>query len=612
MTVPSEGPSPAHSERQRFKRTPRWLSWVVVSAGVVLSVLAFALLQGVEERNVSLQAADAVSTRTASLNEAIHDRLALVASARLIFDVSDEVTRSSFGELNRALASDVVGLKALFFLRRIEATERSSFEEWREHDLQGFKIRDVAPGGGQAPAADRAVYFPIDFVEPSNALAGLDPGGDPRCRKALDAATDFNQIAGTVGPGLLGDPNVSLFVAAPVYRSPNVPQEVAGRRRALRGFVGILTDVGPLVDSSLPAGASEDAVDTFVFDEHDTLVYSRHESTMPLPSPITPDTVGHGALERPFDVAGMKWRLIFRPHLAESPSRRMARFLVLLLGLLLTTFIVLYTRRLQTSEERLEALVEARTRDLSATLEQLQQAQKMEAVGRLTGGIAHDFNNLLTVVLGNVSLARESVEDEHVRTALLDPAIRAVERGADLTQRLLAFSRRQALRPTAVDLPALVANVTRLLERSLGGGVVIVVKSTEGLWPVLVDAAQVETALVNLALNARDAMPDGGTIAIAMENTMLSADPSRTVQGIVPGAFVLVSVSDTGVGMTEAVREQAFEPFFTTKPVGKGSGLGLSMVYGFVMQSNGHITLTSAPGRGTTVRMYFPRAADRT
>ena len=136
---------------------------------------------------------------------------------------------------------------------------------------------------------------------------------------------------------------------------------------------------------------------------------------------------------------------------------------------------------------------------------------------------------------------------------------------------------------------------------------VLEVKNEEGIWPVLVDAAQLETALVNLALNARDAMPDGGTITVTLENTLLSADPSRETAGIVPGAFVLVSVSDTGFGMTDEVREQAFEPFFTTKPVGKGSGLGLSMVFGFVMQSN--ITLTSAPGRGTTVRMYFPRAA---
>jgi signal transduction histidine kinase len=575
----------------------------------VLSLLAFALLQSVEQRNLSLQAAEAASTRTAALSQAIHDRLALVASARLIFDVSDEVSRAGFGELNRALASDIAGLQALFYLRRVDATERGAFEEWRERDLQGFRIRDVAPAGGLVPAADRDVYFPIDFVEPSNAFAGVDPAGDPRSRKALDAAADFNTITGTVAPRLLDDPNVSLFVVAPVYRSPNTPPEVAARRRALRGFVGILADIGPLVDSSLPSVASGDAVDTFIFDEHDALVYSRHESPIPVPSPVTPDTIGRDVLERPLEVAGMKWRLLFIPRLAESPSRRMARFLVLLLGLLLTTFVVLYTRRLQTSEERLEALVEARTHDLGKTLEQLQQAQKMEAVGRLTGGIAHDFNNLLTVVLGNISLAQESIEDEHVRTALLDPALKAAERGADLTQRLLAFSRRQALRPTVVDLPALVANVARLLERSLGGSVVLEVKNADGLWPVLVDATQLETALVNLALNARDAMPDGGTIAIAMENTMLSADPSRTTSDVVPGAFVLVSVCDTGVGMTDEVRDQAFEPFFTTKPVGKGSGLGLSMVFGFVMQSNGHITLTSAPGRGTTVRMYFPRAA---
>jgi CHASE1-domain containing sensor protein len=168
---------------------------------VVLSLLAFGLLQNVEQRNLSLQADDAAATRTAALSEAIHDRLALEASARLIFDVSDEVTRPGFGEVDHALASAVGGLKALFFLRRVEASERPTFEEWRGHDLEGFQIRDLASTGGLVPAADRDVYFPVDFVEPSNAFAGLDAAGDPRCRKALDATADFNTIAGAVAPG---------------------------------------------------------------------------------------------------------------------------------------------------------------------------------------------------------------------------------------------------------------------------------------------------------------------------------------------------------------------------------------------------------------------------
>jgi signal transduction histidine kinase len=609
MAVPSEAPPAAQPHGRLRPGHRRWLPWAIATCGVLLSLLAFRLLGNIDQRNLGLEAADAAATRTAALTGTIHDRLALVASARVLFEVSDSVTRAGFGELARAVGPSLTGVRALFFLRRVEASERTTFEEWREHELQGFLIRDLLPTGVSQPASDRNVYFPIDYEEPSNELAGLDPAGDPRCRAALDAAADFNRQAAAAAPGLLGEPGVSLFVVAPVYGSMNVPDEIAARRRALRGFVGILAGVRPLVEANLPPRSASGAVDMFIFDGQDSLLYSRAETRWPLPDPITSTAVAQEALERTIDVAGTKWRAIFRPPLTDSHGRTTTRVLVLLLGLILTMFVVLYTHRLQTSEDRLEALVGTRTRDLSATMEQLQQAQKMEAVGRLTGGIAHDFNNLLTVVLGNVSLARDAVDDEHVRTALLDPALKAAERGADLTQRLLAFSRRQRLRPTAVDLPALVANVAGLLARSLGRDVHLAVSCEDGSWPVLADASQLETALVNLALNARDAMPDGGTITIATENTTLSADPARTPAGVVPGAFVMVSVTDTGIGMSEEVRAKAFEPFFTTKPVGKGSGLGLSMVFGFVMQSNGHLTLTSAPGRGTTVRMYFPRAA---
>ena len=302
---------------------------------------------------------------------------------------------------------------------------------------------------------------------------------------------------------------------------------------------------------------------------------------------------------------------MFHPHVSERDVLPIsASVLVLVLGLLSTLFVVLYTGRLLTSEVRLEKLVDERTRDLRATLEQLQQAQKMEAVGRLTGGIAHDFNNLLTIVMGNISLAREAITDPHVRTTLLDPALAATERGADLTQRLLAFSRRQTLQPRAVAVVELVHGMRALVYRTLGGAITFDVAGGDDAWPVLVDPSQLEAALLNLCINARDAMPNGGTISLIIENTQLSTDLARTPDDVVAGDYMLVSVVDTGEGMTEDVRTRAFEPFFTTKDVGKGSGLGLSMVFGFVKQSNGHITISSSPGRGTTVRMYFPRAKE--
>src|SRR5262249_27167031 len=253
------------------------------SCGVLLSLLASTLLGSAEQRSLGLEAADAAATRTAALTGAVHDGLGLVASARVLFEVSDGVTRAGFGQLTRALGSNISGLRAFFFLRRVEASERTTFEELREHDLEGFVIRDVLPTGASRPARDRSVYFPIDFAEPSNDLAGLDPGGDPRCRAALDEAAGFNRQAAAVGARRLGDSAGSPLVVPPVYGSINVPAEVAARRRALRGFVGILAGVGPLVEGSLAPGSASGAVDMFIFDDRDSLLYSRRETRLPLP-----------------------------------------------------------------------------------------------------------------------------------------------------------------------------------------------------------------------------------------------------------------------------------------------------------------------------------------
>jgi PAS domain S-box-containing protein len=239
--------------------------------------------------------------------------------------------------------------------------------------------------------------------------------------------------------------------------------------------------------------------------------------------------------------------------------------------------------------------------------EQLQQAQKMEAIGQLTGGIAHDFNNLLTVILGNLELVKERIDDTDLRK-MIESGIRASDRGADLTDRLLAFSRRQALRPAALDLDSLVDGMAAMLRRTLGEMVEIRTRGTPGLWRCHADRAQLENALLNLAINARDAMTEGGVLAIETANISLDAHKAAEFGGVVPGDYVQLSVSDTGIGMDNNTLQHAFEPFFTTKEVGKGSGLGLSMVYGFSMQSGGTVTIESETGKGTTVRLFLPRA----
>ena len=242
---------------------------------------------------------------------------------------------------------------------------------------------------------------------------------------------------------------------------------------------------------------------------------------------------------------------------------------------------------------------------------QLRQAQKMEAVGQLTGGVAHDFNNLLTVIIGNLEFAAGRASKAAELTDPIDRALSAAETGAALTHRLLAFSRQQALQPENTDLNQVVTGMTDLLRRTLGEPIDIDVRLSKELWLALADKSQVESALLNLAINARDAMPDGGKLAIETANTQLDADYAARNVEVAPGDYVVLAVSDTGSGMAPEVAERAFEPFFTTKGVGKGSGLGLSMIYGFAKQSAGHLKIYSEPGHGTTVRLYLPRAKTR-
>jgi PAS domain S-box-containing protein len=240
--------------------------------------------------------------------------------------------------------------------------------------------------------------------------------------------------------------------------------------------------------------------------------------------------------------------------------------------------------------------------------EDLRQAQKMEAIGQLTGGVAHDFNNLLTVISGNLEMLERHIERPEGREMLAE-AQEATELGAKLANRLLAFGRRQPLNPKAIDLGALVDSMTDLLRRSLGATVEVEPRLARNVPMTMSDPGQVENALLNLAINARDAMPDGGRLIIETAEVEIDADYASGNPDVAAGHYLMLAVTDTGRGMSEEVRRRAFEPFFTTKGPGAGSGLGLSMVYGFVKQSGGHTELYSELGRGTTVRLYLPALA---
>ncbi|HJU17667.1 MAG TPA: response regulator [Stellaceae bacterium] len=271
-------------------------------------------------------------------------------------------------------------------------------------------------------------------------------------------------------------------------------------------------------------------------------------------------------------------------------------------------------RRLRELNDSLERKVAERSRALEAEMAErqrveaaLQQAQRLEAIGRLTGGVAHDFNNLLTVVIGQAEAIMATAEGNQRVARMAAAALRAAERGAQLTHQLLSFSGRQQLRPVALGLDTVIRDIGDLVRRTIGETITVEIRVDPGLWPSHLDPAQFESAILNLAINARDAMPGGGRLVIAGRNAVVTGNKARRLD-LRPGEYVVVSAADTGIGMTAEVRRRAFEPFYTTKDIGAGTGLGLSQIYGFARQSGGTAVIESAPGEGTTVALYLPRS----
>ena len=318
-------------------------------------------------------------------------------------------------------------------------------------------------------------------------------------------------------------------------------------------------------------------------------------------------------------------RMMIEEERLLTERRRQTDLLVLGLGftLIATVLLVLLAAAviINYSRRREDEIIAARDAALSAEQslreqmaaregaeDQIRQMQKMESIGQLTGGIAHDFNNMLAIVIGSLDLARRRLTGDPERLRRnIDNAYEGAERAAALTARLLAFSRQQPLAPLTLDVNKLVAGMSELLERTMGEQYRVETVLAGGLWRTFVDPSQLENAILNLAVNARDAMPEGGNMTIETANAHLDDEYARAHVDVAPGQYVMLSVSDSGDGMTQDIIAKAFEPFFTTKPVGKGTGLGLSQIFGFMKQTGGHAAIYSETGQGTTVKLYLPR-----
>jgi len=547
-----------------------------------------------EFRLVSDEAADKIRT-------ALTEQEVFLEQLERAFTLPGGLSAADFQHLVQTLLQRFPLMQAVEWAPRVDSSLRATFERAKRAEIPGFEIRETDSSGHLHRAEDRAEYYPITFLEPlrgNEQASGFDLTSEPNRKSALDAAITTGRLAATAPIRLVqereGQPGILLLF--PVRGGPMGPGVLLVVHRMGTSMGGLLGPFKSMVGVRLTdLKANKDLYDS-----------------------LPPDV--SAAYEDVFAFGGREYRITVAPTLPYlDRHRQWQSWAVLAAGVistgLLGALLLLgtgYTRRIETVVDERTGELELINRRLHLEIEEreqaeaaLRQAQRMEAIGQLTGGIAHDFNNLLMVVSGNATLLSDTTRDETVRRRAL--AIhQAADRGARLTRHLLAFSRRQALRPEPVDLRQRRSEIAEMLSRSLRADIELAVAIGEDIWPIMVDPTEFELALLNIGVNARDAMPADGRLFVAARN--LSFSQSGTTTEPLIGDFVELRLSDTGTGMTPETRTRAFEPFFTTKEIGLGSGLGLSQVYGFAQQSGGKALIDSQIGKGTTITLYLPRA----
>ncbi len=514
------------------------------------------------------------------------------------------VSRADFRHLAKNLLQRFPAIQAVKWVPRIEPAQRLAFEAAQQADLPGFEIREIDAAGVRRRAAQRDRYYPVTYVEPlegNEQIVGFDLLSEPGRKAAVEHAIASGEVGATPPIRLVqqqGEQRGILLLFA-VDGGPNGAGIVSVALRMATFTAEIAAAYEPMLGLR------------FLDKGQNKALYSR-----------LPASAGAASYQDAFDFGGRSYRVETEPTAAYVEQHRgWQSWAVLVAGVistgLLGALLLLgtgYTRRIET-------VVDQRTRDLETANRRLQleindrrqaeaalrQAQRMEAIGQLTGGIAHDFNNLLTVVGGNAALLRDNAPDDLVARRA-SAIIRAAEQGERLTRQLLAFSRRQMLRPEPVDLHRRAPDLAEMMSRSLREDIEMTIDIPQGLWPVIVDPAEFELALLNIGVNARDAMPNGGQFRVEARN--ISLGPQEAGKEELIGDFVEVTLSDTGTGMAPDVLARAFEPFFTTKEVGLGSGLGLSQVYGFAKQSGGTASIASDIGKGTAITLVLPRTSE--
>jgi len=598
---------------------PRFaLPLVVLVLGLLASIAAAMLIARVEDERRQERLEGLADSAVGMVEGRMLAQLTLLRGAAGLFNAEEQVTRDDFHAFVARLRLEqnypgVLGIGYTAYLPDSASVNR----------LVAEARRTISPDFRVWPAGDRPAYSAILYLEPLNrrnhAAIGFDMLSEGTRRAAMEAArtSGMGHMSGRVRLVQEIDPvkQPGFLIYVPLYH---------GQREGLSeeldpadhyGWVYSPLRAFDLFDAVFAGKRELEAIAVEIYDGKavpDRLLYRSGSAT-----PNARD-----AVLREIEIANRKWlvRVVPSPAFAEgsplafaSTVGAAATLISLLIAVLMAQQlrarartereVELRTAELRQANERMRAEAEAREEAES----KIRHMQRIEAIGQLTGGIAHDFNNMLSIVIGNLDIAERRIDQPDRLRRALEGARAGADRAAELTRRLLAFGRQQPLSPRVLDPNKIVTGMSEMLRRTIGEAIRLETVLAGGVWRICADAGELENAILNLAINARDAMPDGGALTIETANCHLDEGYARDHVGVEPGQYVLIAVSDTGHGMSREVAAKALEPFFTTKEVGRGTGLGLSQVFGYVKQSGGHLKLYSEPGEGTTVKIYLPR-----
>lgn len=590
-------------------RLQHFMVFAGLLTGLLVSVLVALQLSRTNDARVAERFSSSAESIVGAVENQIQTQLTLLRGTAGFFNGSETVTAEEFGAYiaRLDLERNYPGVLGIGFA--VTHPERASLEQLAVRLDPGRQVETEA-----WPAGERTPYSTILFLEPRNEMnlqaIGFDMMSEGTRRAAMmDAVrTGRTTASGRVQLVQEIDPvkQPGFLVYSALYR------EDGDGGRDLYGWVYSPLRAYDLFEALFPQDYRND-ISISIYDGAPSEASLLYRSAPPPPD-------ARHTIVRTIDVGGREWHveMVALPGFATGINSALP-WIVGFVGALLSVLMALLLWQQARAADRVERQVKRRTAELQATNSRLRdevaarekaesairQMQRVESVGQLTGGIAHDFNNMLAIVVGNLEMAKRRLTDPEKLERFVDQAKLGAERAAALTQRLLAFSRQQPLSPTRVDANALIAEMSDLLERTIGKQVDVRTEFAEGLWPTLADASQLENAVLNLAINARDAMADGDTLTIATANEIreIATGENRGA----PAEFVAITVKDTGSGMSPEVQAKALDPFFTTKEVGKGTGLGLSQVFGFVRQSGGDLAIDSTEGEGTTITLFLPR-----